>query len=149
MRNLLSSFVELVHLQSEMNKLFEALHHLHGGEVAPEGSFSLPYDVVETPEEIMVQVDLPGADPESIDVTVRGGVITMKGEREKNRAKGILAYHLMERDRGHFLRQLTVEGPINTHKGQVLYERGVLTIRFPRVQDERGRTVALPLQVRR
>jgi HSP20 family protein len=149
MQRLLSSFVELVHLQSEMNKLFEALQDLHEGGVTPETGFAPPYDILETPEAILVQVDLPGVRPETLQVAVQGNLITMQGERARGRVRGIVAYHLMERDRGAFLRRLRVEGPINTHKGEAAYDRGVLTIRFPRVADQRGRPVTLPLDAKR
>ena len=63
MRNLLSSFVELVHLQSEMNKVFEALQDLHEGDAVPEVGFTPPYDILETPDAVLVVVDLPGVCP--------------------------------------------------------------------------------------
>jgi HSP20 family molecular chaperone IbpA len=42
-----------------------------------------------------------------------------------------------------------VEGAVNMHKGEATYERGVLTLRFPRVSDQRGRSVDLPLTIKR
>ncbi len=147
MRNLLTSFVELVHLQSEMNKLFEALQELHEEGEGPEAGFAPPYDILETPEAFLVQVDLPGVHPATLKVSVQGHLVTMQGERQRSRTKGIIAYHLMERDRGPFLRRVRVEGPINTHHGEASYDRGVLTLRFPKVADQRGRTVVLPLHI--
>ena len=148
MRNLLSSFVELVHLQSEMNKVFEALEDLHRPGAEQNMGFAPPYDILETPELIMVVVDLPGVRPDSLKVSVEGGVITMEGDRSRGRASGIVAYHLMERDRGPFVGRIRIEGSIDTHRGQVVYERGVLSLRFPRVPDKRGRRVDLPLEAR-
>jgi HSP20 family protein len=149
MRNLLSSFVELVHLQSEMNKVFEALQDLHEAGAGQEVGFAPPYDIMETPEGIVVMVDLPGVCPETLKVRVQGGSVTMQGERERSVASSIVAYHLMERDRGPFLRRLRVEGAVNMHKGDATYERGVLTLRCPRGSEQRGRSVDLPLTVNR
>ena len=149
MRNLLSSFVELVHLQSEMNKVFESLQNLEGSGVDQEMGFAPPYDILETPEGLVVLVDLPGVCSETLKVSVQGGVVTLTGERERSAAASVVAYHLMERDRGPFLRRFRVEGAVNTHKGEATYERGVLSLRFPRVSDQRGRSVDLPLTVKR
>lgn len=145
MKDLLSSFVELVHLQSEMNKLFETLQELHQSGGEHEVGFSPPYDILETADSILVQVDLPGVRPDTLKISVQGGAITMEGERERTLAAGIEAYHLMERDQGTFLRRLRVEGAINTHRGEASYEHGVLTLSFPKVSDQRGRVVELPL----
>lgn len=149
MKNLLSSFVELVHLQSEMNKVFESLQNLQGAGSDQEMGFAPPYDIMETPEGVLVMVDLPGVCPETLNVSVQGGVVTLKGERERSVAPSIVAYHLMERDRGPFLRRFRVEGAVNTHRGEATYERGVLSLSFPRVPDQRGRSVDLPLTVKR
>ncbi len=149
MRNLLSSFVELVHLQSEMNKVFEALQEIHEGEAGPaELGFAPAYDILETADAVLVVVDLPGVCPGSLKVGVQGGVVTLEGDRERSRTRGIVAYHLMERDRGPFLRRFRVEGAINTHKGEASYDRGVLTLSFPRVSNQRGQAVVIPVSVK-
>jgi HSP20 family protein len=147
MRHLLSSFVELVHLQSEMNKLFEALQTIQDSDRQPETGFTPPYDIFETPEAVLVEVDLPGVTPESLQVTVHGAFITIEGQRERNSCEGVVAYHLMERDRGAFVRRLRVEGAVNTHKGTATYRRGVLVLKFPRVENRRGAKVSIPVHV--
>ncbi len=147
MRHLLSSFVELVHLQSEMNKLFEALQTLESSDRLAEAGFTPPYDIFETPEAVLVEVDLPGVSPDSLKVTVHGAFITIEGRRERSGCEGVVAYHLMERDRGAFVRRLRVEGAVNTHKGVATYKRGVLGLKFPRVENRRGAKVSIPVHV--
>lgn len=148
MRNLLASFVELVHLQSEMNKLFEALQDLQAHHDDGNLGFAPPYDILETPEAVLVQVDLPGVSPASLQVSVQGALITIQGERDRSHLSGIVAYHLMERDRGPFIRRFRVEGAINTHRGGASYDSGVLTLRFPRVPDRRGSSTVIPIEVK-
>lgn len=146
MRRMFSSFAELVHLQSEMNKLFEALQELPQSHELSDIGFTAPYDVLETPEEILVEVDVPGVAPDSIEIVVKGSFILLEGEKVKNRQAGIVAYHLMERSRGRFSRKLVLELPVDTHKAWANYERGVLALHFPRIHDRRGRTVKIPLR---
>ena len=147
MRHLLSSFVELVHLQSEMNKLFEALQNIEDSERRAEAGFAPPYDIFETPEAVLVEVDLPGVSPDSLRVSVHGAFVTIEGQRGRNCCEGVVAYHLMERDRGAFVRRLRVEGAVNTHKGSATYRRGVLALKFPRVENRRGAKVSIPVNV--
>jgi len=146
MRKMLASFMELVHLQSEMNKLFESLQLLQRHEELPEVGFSAPYDVLETPEEVLVEVDLPGVTPGSLEIAVKGHVIQLQGSREKNRPKGIVAYHLMERSRGSFTRRLVIDGAVDTHRAWAAYDKGVLILHFPKVPDRRGQLVKIPVK---
>jgi HSP20 family protein len=149
MRQILTSFVELMHLQSEMNKLFEALQDLHQHSDAPDLGAAPPYDILETPDALLVEMDLPGADPASLRVTIRGAHVTVAGERRRGARGGIKGYHLMERDCGAFSRRLRVEGSVNTHRCEATYRQGVLTLTFPRVPDRRGATIEIPVQLSR
>jgi HSP20 family protein len=146
MRGMLTSFLDLVHLRAEMNRLFESLQNLQCPEEVPDSGSSTPYDILETPEHIVVEVDLPGVNPESIKIQARGVLVTSHGERSRATHSGIIAYHLMERDRGGFTRTITVDGALDTHRATADYRKGVLTIKFPRLPERRGRTALIPLQ---
>lgn len=150
MRHILASFVELMHLQSEMNKLFEALQDLnqHQDEAQAVGA-APPYDILETPDAVLVEMDLPGVDPSSLQVAAKGKLITVSGERRRCPHDGLQGYHLMERDSGRFSRQLRVEGAVNTHHATANYRHGVLTLAFPRLPDRRGTKVQIPVQAGR
>ena len=148
MRTMVSSFLELVRLQSEMNKLFEALQHLQSDQDLGEVGFATPYDILEAPDAILVEVDLPGVDPASLQVEMKGHDLVIRGEHERTPASGIVAYHLMERSRGPFTRRLQVEGAVDSHKASATYGMGVLTIRLPRLPERRGRVTRVPVQVK-
>ena len=143
MRQLFSSFIEALRLQSEMNKLFEALQGLGSGSPQGEFGFSPPYDIVETPDEVLIEIDLPGIDVGALEVSIQGNVIVVEGSKERPSDCNISAYHLIERDRGHFIRTLRVEGSFNTHKAVAEYSLGVLTLRMPRVKDRRGALIKI------
>ncbi len=147
MRRILSSFVELMHLQSEMNKLFEALQEIHQDQGQPEVGSAPPYDILETPEALLVMMDLPGVDPATLKVTVTGQTVTVRGDRRRRSREGLKAYHLMERDQGAFSRRLRIEGSVNTHCAEASCRAGVLSLTFPRVPDRRGNAVEVPVKV--
>lgn len=149
MRKILTSFVELMHLQSEMNKLFEALQDIHQHRDAPDLGAAPPYDILETPDALVVEMDLSGADPASLKVTVRGDHVTVSGERRRAARENLQGYHLMERDCGAFSRRLRVEGAVNTHRCEASFRLGVLTLTFPRVPDRRGASIEIPVQTAR
>ena len=147
MRHLMS-FVEIVRLKSEMNKLFEALQRVGAGRDEEELGYTPPYDIIESSEGVYIEMDLPGVEAGTLKVTVRGAMVTVEGEKRGCAKPGALAFHLMERDRGRFSRILRVEGAYNTHKAEAEYAFGVLTLRMPRVEDRRGTIVHIPVKVR-
>ncbi len=72
MRGMLTSFLDLVHLRAEMNRLFDSLQNLQCADEVPDSGATTPYDILETPEHIFVEVDLPGVNPKSIKIQARG-----------------------------------------------------------------------------
>jgi len=144
-RRYLTSYLELMHLQSEMNKLFEALQDVSSPEERPEMGYMPPYDIIETPEDFLVEMDLPGILRESLKICVRGNLIVIEGERKVPAREMMTACHLVERDRGRFARRIHVEGAFNSHKAAAAYRLGVLVVRLPRVKDRRGASVDIPL----
>jgi HSP20 family protein len=149
MRHIIKSFSEIMKLQSEMNRLFDALQEMDSHQATAEIGFPPPYDVMDTPEAILVEMDLPGVDAENLRVTVRGSLVTVDGEKSGPSRPGILAYHLMERDRGRFSRNLRVEGAFNSRLATAEYSSGVLTLRLPKVQNLRGSLVHVPITLKK
>lgn len=97
-------------------------------------------DVVETPDEIRLWVDVPGIDPASIDLTVAGPLLTIKGER---RSPGVekARSHLAERSYGPFFRQIPLPSEVDVSAVQAESRNGVLEIRLPKAQGVRPRTI--------
>jgi HSP20 family protein len=145
-RQYFSSYLELMHLQSEMNKLFEALQDVSSPEEPPEIDYRPPYDIIETPEEFLVEIDLPGILRESLNISSKGNTIIVEGERKAPTREEMTACHLVERDRGRFSRRILVEGAYNSRKATAAYRLGVLAIKLPRVEDRRGSLVEIPLE---
>ena len=137
MRKAFTSVLELMRLQSEMNRIFEMLEALQSDDYTFEIEYAPLYDVFETQDSVIVEMDLPGCEPESLKLTVSGSHIFVEGIRIHTKRKSA-RYHLLERSRGKFKRTIVIDGTINTHKGSATFEKGVLRIEFPKVKDRRG-----------
>ncbi|MEW5764666.1 MAG: Hsp20/alpha crystallin family protein [Acidobacteriota bacterium] len=145
MRKMLSSFLDVVRLQSQMNQLFEALQSIQQDESQADVGFTAPYDVVEGKDHLLVYVDVPGMAPESLSVLGGGGTLVIQGERPRFLNPELQAYHLLERDRGPFRKTIHLDGAWNTHQATATYEKGVLCVRLPRVSERRGRMARIPV----
>ncbi|WP_328476616.1 Hsp20/alpha crystallin family protein [Actinoplanes sp. NBC_00393] len=77
-----------------------------------------------------VYFDLPGVDPDSIDLTVERNVLSVRAERRRAQRDGVEQV-ISERPMGTFSRQLLLGDTLDTEKLEAAYENGVLTIRIP------------------
>lgn len=138
MTRVLSSVLELMRLQSEMNRIFEVLEALESEDDSLAIEYAPPYDIFETASAIVVEMDLAGTKPDSLRITAIGDHVIIEGTRGHGIKKSSAHFHLMERSKGRFKKNILIDGPFNTHKGAAVFKKGVLRIEFPKVKDRRG-----------
>ena len=89
-----------------------------------------------------VYFDLPGVDPDSIDVTVERNVLQVKAERRRHTKDGVETV-INERPVGVFSRQLFLGDTLDTDKLQATYDNGVLTLQIPVSDKAKPRKIAI------
>ena len=99
-------------------------------------------DAYRRADEVVVQFDLPGVDPASIDVTVERGRLTVSGDRRPLEVAGDEIV-VRERPAGRFVRQLRLADGLDVSRVQADYELGVLTVTLPTHEAGRPRRVAV------
>ncbi len=102
----------------------------------------LPMDAYRSGDEFVVHVDLPGVDPDSIDLTVERNVLTLKAERSWQPSEGAEIV-TAERPQGSFTRQLFLGENLDVDHIEAGYENGVLTLRIPVAQAAKPRRVEI------
>ncbi len=101
---------------------------------------SFPMDAYRRGDDFFVHVDLPGVNPQSIDVTVDGASLTISAERRFEQQEGDQII-VSERPQGTFSRQLRIGTSIDTENIGASYDDGVLTLTLPVAQQARPRRV--------
>ena len=101
----------------------------------------MPMDAWRQGEEFIVEFDLPGVDPSSIDLDVERNVLTVKAERPRmdNEPDMIAA----ERTRGVFSRQLFLGDTLDLEKIDANYTAGVLRLRIPVAEAAKPRKIEI------
>jgi HSP20 family protein len=89
-----------------------------------------------------VHFDLPGVDPDSIDLTVECNVLTVRAERTRTVREGVEPV-LTERPMGTFSRQLFLGDTLDTEHLEASYDAGVLTLRIPVAEQAKPRKIAV------
>jgi HSP20 family protein len=91
-------------------------------------------------DRVIVRLDLPGVDPDSIEVTVDRNVLTITAERSWEPAEG-QAMILTERRQGRFNRQVFLGDSLDADGIEASYDRGVLTLTIPVAEQAKPRKV--------
>jgi HSP20 family protein len=123
---------------------FSTMDRLLGRSGFGEGgsrSLGLPVDVYRKGDEFMVEVDVPGMDPDKLDVTVERNMLSITGERPARHDGAEVV--LCERPHARFSRQLYLGENLDTAGVKANYDNGVLTITIPVSQQARPRKVEI------
>ncbi|GAA1003224.1 MULTISPECIES: Hsp20/alpha crystallin family protein [Nocardiopsidaceae] len=102
---------------------------------------TVPMDILRTEDELLVRLDLPGADADSIDLEVERDVLTVNARRPA-RQEGA-APVLTERPTGPFTRRLRLGRDLDTDNIGADYTDGVLTLRLPVAEKAKPRKILL------
>jgi HSP20 family protein len=101
----------------------------------------MPMDAWRAGDEFIVEFDLPGIDPASVDVDVERNVLTVTAERPALAGDHELV--AAERPRGVFSRQLILGDNLDTERVQASYQAGVLNLRIPVAENAKPRKIEI------
>ncbi len=89
-------------------------------------------DVCENDKAVTVKADIPGVDPQDIDITVEDGVLTIKGEKKEEREEKKENFTRTERFIGQFYREIPLPSGVDPDNVQATTAKGVITIMIPK-----------------
>jgi len=139
-------FKDLFDLQKEINRLFETSFSRLPQRFISEESFAPAIDLYEDENEYVVEAELPGLKQDEIKVSVEDDILTISGEkkREKEVKEGNL--YRSERFYGKFERQIVL--PQNTEKDNIKasYKNGVLKVVIPKKEEAKSKRVDIKVE---
>ncbi|GLW71452.1 hypothetical protein Kpho02_37510 [Kitasatospora phosalacinea] len=103
----------------------------------------MPLDAYRAGDEYVICFDLPGVDPEAIDIDVERNVLTVKAERRPRQQGEDVQWELSERPLGVFSRQVVLADTLDPDGITADYDEGVLTLRIPVAEKAKPRKVAI------
>ena len=123
----------------ELDRLTQQVFGANGTSSRPA---VMPMDAYRLGETFVVQFDLPGVDPGSIDLDVERNVLTVRAERLASIGDQV-ELQVAERPRGMFSRQLFLGDTLDTDRIDASYDAGVLTLRIPVAEQAKPRKIAI------
>jgi len=120
-------------LQEEINRLFGNVNQSDSSSAT--ASWVPPVDIYEYLDRFELYVDVPGVDPNKVELTLEGGVLTLSGQRyepagEKQAAEA--QYRRVERGVGHFYRRFVLPDSVDSEKVNAAGKDGVLRVTIPK-----------------
>lgn len=137
-------FRDLLSLQEEVNRLFDELFERFPSRLDLfESGWSPRVDVIETDDEVIVEAELPGVKKEDVSVTITDNVLTIKGEKRREREEKAGSYHRVERAYGSFQRSFTLPATVQADKAKATFKDGVLRVTIPKTEEARPKEIKI------
>ncbi len=134
-------FSEAVSLREAMDRLFE------DSVISPRlgnamGSRAVAGNLYETPEGFTLQLPMPGIKPEDVEITVQQDVVNLKWENKVQIPEGAHV-HWHGFQSGQYQQSFTLPTPINSELVEAHYNDGILTLRLPKAENAKARTIKI------
>ena len=125
-------------LRREIDRLFDDAFTRDGRAWTPA------VDIKENDTELRVELELPGMNPDQVEITAENGILTIGGEKKSERKEGEEdRFHLVERSYGSFVRTFQLPQGVDESKILAEFENGILAIRVPKAALPQPRRIEI------
>lgn len=107
---------------------------------------SIPIDIHDSDEEIVIKAAMPGVCKDNISVTADGWLLTIRAERIKEEEVKEEHIYCREMAYGMFQRQLELPDVVKTEAIQASYENGILELKMPKRDQDKRRQVKIDVK---
>jgi len=127
-------------LRQEMNRLFTNFPSY----VRPAPAYPA-LNAWTSEEGVIITAELPGCNPDAIELAVVGDTLTITGAREPEEVAENATYHRRERGCGKFQRSLQLPFEVEAGKVEATFDKGVLHISLPRAEASKPKKIAIKI----
>jgi HSP20 family protein len=122
----------------EMDKMLDEF-----GGMKRRSDFTPAVDMYEDGENVVVETQLAGIDPDQVSISVENDVLCIKGEGEKKSEVEDKNYYRKEIRRGSFYRSVQLPAHVNGDKASAVAEDGVLKISIPKAESQKPKNIKI------
>jgi HSP20 family protein len=129
----------------EFDELFSHFGAPASGESSVQ-AFIPAADVVEHEKHLELRLDLPGVNPELIEVKLDGGQLTISADRTEDKKTEGAAWIRQERTQGRFVRTFNLPSSIDGARPEATYKHGVLVVTLPKREEVLPRALKVKVE---
>ncbi|NWG02451.1 MAG: Hsp20/alpha crystallin family protein [Syntrophaceae bacterium] len=134
-------------MKREMDRLWDSFFERGMRRRTEEaGEWYPSLDVAETKNDIVIKAEVPGMEPKDIDISLSDGILTVKGEKKREREEKEEDYHLIERSYGSFARSVQLPKGIQSDKINASYKNGVLKVVLPKSEEAKKKEIKIKVE---
>ncbi len=129
-------FQEMISLREAMDRLFEDSF------ISPRNLLSrgVASNLYETKDEFVLQIPMPGVKPEDVEITAQQDTVSLKWEMHVAAPENATV-HWSNLGSGQYQQSFTLPAAINPDRAEASYHDGILTLKLPKAEHARTRTV--------
>jgi HSP20 family protein len=125
---------------TQMAQMSPRLAHALGLHGQPQDSgrataWAPALDISERKDAYLVTVELPGVEPDDLQITLEDGLVTIQGERHFAHDSSEQQFHRIERRYGAFRRSITLPAQVQAEQIEASFDNGVLQILVPKMEE--------------
>ncbi|MBE0417644.1 MAG: Hsp20/alpha crystallin family protein [Coriobacteriia bacterium] len=130
-------FGEMLRMQRDMDRIFSRMGGTEGrgGETAAAVAWMPKIDVKSKGDDIVVRAELPGIDPDEVEIEVTDGVLTIKGERMAEEEREGEGWLIRESSYGTFERSMVLPEGVEPGSITAEYIDGILEVHVPKALE--------------
>jgi HSP20 family protein len=100
-------------------------------------------DIFENGDNLVLKAELPGINPDDVEIRVEDNTLYLKGERKFEKEVKEQNYHRVECSYGTFTRTFSLPNSIDSDKVAAHYKDGVLTLTMPKKEEAKPKTIKI------
>ena len=133
-----SMWQEMDRLQREMNRLFDNYPN------RSRTAAGYPaMNIWSSEEGQVVTAEVPGVNPDDIDISVVGETLTLNGVRSREELPENTRFHRQERSFGPFSRTIQLPYQVDANKVEATFKNGILQIKLPRAEADKPKKIVV------
>jgi HSP20 family protein len=136
-------FRDLRGLPDEVNRLFSGTFSRGSQDEILRGAWSPSVDIFENKNEIVLEAELPGMNPEDVNISIENNVLTLHGERRFEKKDESDNFHRVERSYGSFTRSFTLPPTVSSENANAEFQNGVLRLTLAKREEAKPRRIEI------
>lgn len=136
-------FWELEKMRDHMEGIYNALA---GGVSQIRKNYTGVFPLVNLSEDddnLYLMAELPGADAESLDVSVKGDTLSLRGQVKPAETGEDVNFHRRERESGGFRRTMTLPAKVDMDRVDAAFKNGILTVTMPKSAEAKAHRISV------
>ena len=133
----------LANIHDQIDDMFTRFIEGWPSPVYQSGGWWPPVDVAESEDSVTVKAEMPGIEPDEIELSVHDNTLTITGEKKEATEQNEGNYYHVERRYGSFRRDVSLPGTVDAEKIEASCKEGILCVKLPKIEAAKPKRIKI------